>query len=111
MHSYVEIFHWEDVILEFFIIFQLFNKKFQLYLSKRYKMFWLTLPSICSVNKSFAWKMSVNYIHNLLESPSSGADISTWLLVSGTIFGVFFGPSNVCFWVSFQEDTSKLLEN
>lgn len=79
MHSYVEIFHWEDVILEFFIIFQLFNKKFQLYLSKRYKMFWLTLPSICSVNKSFAWKMSVNYIHNLLESPSSGADISTWV--------------------------------
>lgn len=53
MQPYVEAFHWEDVILEYFNIFQL-KKKIQLYLWDMYKMFWLTMPSIFSVNKSFA---------------------------------------------------------
>lgn len=79
LQPYVELFHWENVILEHFNTFQLFKTKFQLYLSKMCKMFWLTLPSIFSVNKTFAWKMSVSYIHNLLESPSSCANISTWV--------------------------------
>lgn len=54
MQPYVETFHWEDTILEYFNIFQLFLKTIQLYLWDLYKMFWLILPSIFSVNKSFA---------------------------------------------------------